>query len=108
MSVLAEFSIFPLDKGESVSEYVARVLKLIERSGINYVLTPMGTILEAESVEEIFNLIKRCHEELERDCNRIILNIRMDFRKGKSNRMLQKVKSVEEKVGKPLSSIKEG
>ena len=34
--VLLEFSISPLDKGQSVSAYVARSLEIIEQSGLDY------------------------------------------------------------------------
>ena len=44
--VLLEFSIFPLDKGESVSAYVARCLDIVDRSGVNYRSHAMGTVLE--------------------------------------------------------------
>ena len=43
MSVLAEFSMSPMDKGESVSEYVARSLEIVAESGVAYKLGPMGT-----------------------------------------------------------------
>ena len=46
--VLLEFSMTPLDKGESVSAYVARSLDIVDRSGLPYQLTPMGTIVEGE------------------------------------------------------------
>ena len=36
MSVIVEFSIFPLDKGESLSPYVARALNKIQESGLPY------------------------------------------------------------------------
>ncbi len=45
MSVLMEFAIFPTDKGESVSKYVSKVINMIDKSGIRYQLTPMGTII---------------------------------------------------------------
>ena len=48
MSILAEFSIVPLGKGESVSAIVARVLKIVAESGIPYKANPMGTVLEGE------------------------------------------------------------
>ncbi|NPA39920.1 MAG: MTH1187 family thiamine-binding protein [Thermodesulfobacteria bacterium] len=105
MSVLVEFSIFPLDKGESVSEYVARVLKIVKNSGVEYVLTPMATIVETEDPDSAMELIKKCIKELEKDCNRIILNLKMDYRKGKSGRLTGKVKSVEEKLGEKLKTI---
>ena len=38
----------PLDKGESLSQYVARSLDIIDKSGLPYQLTPMGTIIEGE------------------------------------------------------------
>jgi uncharacterized protein YqgV (UPF0045/DUF77 family) len=46
--VLLEFAMAPGGKGESVSEYVARILDVIDRSGVPYQLTPMGTILEGD------------------------------------------------------------
>jgi hypothetical protein len=38
MSVIVEFSIFPMDKGESLSPYVARAFNLIQESGLSYEL----------------------------------------------------------------------
>jgi len=35
MSLLLELSITPLDKGKSVSKYVARSIDIIDKSGIN-------------------------------------------------------------------------
>ena len=105
MSVLVEFAMFPTDKGESVSSYVARVLDIIDKSGLDYLLTPMGTIIEAESLDEVFKVIKESFEALQKDCNRIIINMKVDYRKGKSGRIKTKVKSVEEKAGKVLSTI---
>jgi uncharacterized protein YqgV (UPF0045/DUF77 family) len=42
--VLLEFSMSPFGKGESLSPYVARSLDIIDKSGVAYQLTPMGTI----------------------------------------------------------------
>ena len=44
--VLLEFSMFPLDKGESVSQYVARSVDIIDRSGLAYQTHAMGTVVE--------------------------------------------------------------
>jgi len=46
--VLLEFSIYPTDKGISVSPYVSRILDYIEKNSITYQPTPMGTILEGD------------------------------------------------------------
>jgi len=105
MSVLIGISIFPLDKGESVSSYVARAVEVIEKAKFSYVLTPMETIVETETIEEALKLVEECFKVLERDCNRIIVNIKIDHRKGKSGRIKGKIKSVEEKLDKSLSKV---
>ena len=46
--VLLEMSITPLGKGESVSQYVAECVELVEQSGLDYELHAMGTIVEGE------------------------------------------------------------
>ncbi|MGD8344155.1 MAG: MTH1187 family thiamine-binding protein [Desulfobacterales bacterium] len=97
MSVIVEFSIFPLDKGESLSPYVARALKLIQDSGLPYELNPMGTCVEGEW-SEVMALVDRCFEALEKDCNRISLSLKADFRKGPTGRLKSKVASVKEKL----------
>jgi len=97
MSVIVEFSIFPMDKGESLSPYVARALKLIQDSGLPYELNPMGTCVEGEW-NDVMSLVARCFQELQRDCNRISLSLKADYRKGASGRMKRKVESVKEKL----------
>jgi uncharacterized protein YqgV (UPF0045/DUF77 family) len=48
--VLLEFSMSPLGKGESVGKYVARSLDIIDKSGVDYRLNPMGTVLEGSGM----------------------------------------------------------
>ena len=97
MSVIVEFSIFPMDKGESLSPYVARALKTIQDSGLPYELNPMGTCVEGEW-KEVVSLVDHCFEELQKDCNRINLSLKADYRKGPPGRMKGKVASVKEKL----------
>ena len=97
MSVIVEFSIFPMDKGESLSPYVARALKIIQDSGLPYELNPMGTCVEGEW-NEVMSLVDRCFQALEKDCNRINLSLKADYRKGPSGRMKRKVASVGQKL----------
>lgn len=97
MSVIVEFSIFPMDKGESLSPYVARALKIIQDSGLPYELNPMGTCVEGEW-SDVTALVDRCFQALEKDCNRINLSLKADYRKGPSGRMKRKVASVGQKL----------
>ena len=98
MSVLVEFAMFPTDKGESVSEYVSRIIKMFKESNIPYELTPMGTVFEVDKIEEATEVINRAYKLLEPDCNRVYTTIKMDIRKGKKNRMKQKIASIEKKI----------
>lgn len=101
MSTLLEFSMSPLGKGESVGKYVARSLELIDKSGLPYELNPMGTCLEGEW-DEVLGVITRCFEAMKKDCDRIMVSIKIDYRKGKTGRLRGKVESVEKWLGRPL------
>jgi uncharacterized protein (TIGR00106 family) len=100
--MLAEFSITPLDKGESVSKYVARSLKLVAESGLNYKISAMGTLVEGEP-DEVFELIKQCHMHMCEISDRVSTLIKIDDRKGKTNRLNAKIESVEKHLGKTLN-----
>ena len=100
MSVLMEFSIFPTDQGESVSDHVSEVIRMIKESGVDYRVTPMGTIIETEQPAEALAIVARAATLLqERDCGRIYSAIKLDIRAGKSGRLEQKVRSVGQKIG---------
>src|SRR6059058_1781012 len=94
--LLAEFSMWPMDKGESVGQYVARCLDIIDRSGLPYKLGPLGTCLEGEW-DQVMAVISKCQQELAKDCNRITCTLKMDWRKGQTGRLDSKVRSVEQK-----------
>jgi len=100
--VLLEFSMSPLDKGESLSEYVARSLDIIDKSGLPYQLTPMGTIVEGEW-EEVMALVTACYKRMSQDCNRISTSMRIDYRSGKSGRLKSKIGAIETRLGRTLS-----
>lgn len=98
---LMEFSIFPVDKGASVSAYVARCLELIDAAGLDYQLHPMGTVVEGE-LPELLDLLRRCFAALETDCERITCNVKFDYRRGYGSRLEAKMESLDAKVGKRL------
>ena len=92
--MLLDFSITPLGKGESVSQYVSQIIDYIDESGITYKLTPMGTILEG-SWDDVFGIISGCFKILELQSNRITTIINVDYRKGEKSRMTSKIEKVE-------------
>jgi uncharacterized protein (TIGR00106 family) len=97
MGVLIDFSIFPLDKGDSLSSYVARALKIIKDSGLAYELGPMGTSVEGDW-DQVMGVVNSCFKELKKDCDRVYMALKLDYRKGSSGRLKSKVKSVEKKL----------
>ena len=97
--ILLEFSMFPLDKGESVSKYVARSIDIIDKSGLDYEFGPMSTTIEGDW-DEVFKVVEDCFLRMSEDCNRVICNIRVDYRKGKEGRIKSKVESVKERMKK--------
>lgn len=99
--VLLEFSLFPIGKGQSVGRYVARSLDIIDKSGVPYELHSMGTILEGEW-DEVFAVVRRCYERMRKDCPRLALTLKVDYRRGARGRLKSKVASVERRVGRKL------
>lgn len=95
--VLMEFSVIPIGQGASVSPYIARCLKIVQASGLDYELHAMGTIVEGE-LDQLLDLMKRCFEELQTDCDRINCTAKFDYQRGVSGQIRGNVRSVEEKL----------
>ena len=99
--LLIELSMSPMDKGPSVSKWVARSLEIIDRSGLDYRLGPMGTCIEGEW-DEVMRVVTRCWKRMSRDCVRITFSVKGDWRKGSKGRLQSKVDAVEKSLGRKL------
>jgi len=99
--MLAEFSVVPIGVGESVSRYVSECVRIVDESGLDYRVNPMGTVVEGE-FDEVMSVISACHKRVASMCLRVETTIRIDDRKGSSGAICSKVESVEKKVGKRL------
>src|SRR5438067_10545898 len=99
--VLLDFSMTPLGKGESVSAYMARCLEVVAASGLDYRLHAMGTTLEGE-LDQVLDVVRRCFQALESDCERISCSIKIVYRKGPPGRLDSKVQKVQALVDQPL------
>ncbi len=103
MSVLLEFAMFPTDVGESKSKYVGRIIDMIDKSGVAYQLTPMGTVIETETMRDALDIVEKAYEVLEPDCGRVYSSLKFDIRKGHENRLKQKIASVEKVLDRAVS-----
>ena len=99
--MLVEFSITPIGKEASLSADVAQVVDLVDKSGLNYRLTPMSTIVEGEW-DEIMELIKRCHLLVRGRAPRVATWIHIDDRPGHRQMITHKVAAVEKQLGRKL------
>jgi uncharacterized protein (TIGR00106 family) len=96
--MLAEVSVMPLDKGaEGLSEYLAATIEVVKDSGLNYEITALGTVIEGPP-DVVFELIRKCHETVAQNSQRVLTTVRIDDQKGVSGQLKDKVKSVEEKM----------
>ena len=95
--MIAYFTIVPVGiKSTSMGSYVAAAVAAIDKvKGLSYEITPMGTVLEADSLELIFEAVKTAHETL---TNKGILRVEstliIDDRRDKPRTMKDKVNSV--------------
>ena len=105
MSVLLEFAMFPTSdecrEGSSVSKQVSQIVDMIDESRVSYQLTPMGTIVEVDTIKEALNIVEKAYECLS-DCDRVYSILKFDIRKSKRNRLKQKIASVEKHLDKKV------
>jgi len=101
--MLFQVTMFPTSKGtSSASEEVARVIDIIDKSGLPYRLTAMSTIIEGEW-DRVMETINKARKMLRRrGHDRISITITIDDRKGARNRLTGKIKSVEQRLGREV------
>lgn len=105
-SVLLEFSMFPTSDecrdGSSVSKQVSKIIDAIDKSGVAYQLTPMGTVIEASSMKEALSIIELAYEQVG-DCERVYSSLKFDIRKNCENRLKTKIESVEKVLKRKIN-----
>lgn len=98
--MLVEFSVAPAG-AESMGRQVAKCLDIVDRSGLAYQVTAMGTLLEGDW-DDVLEVIRACHEAVRRESNRVLTTIRIDDRAGARDALRSKVASVERDLGRAL------
>jgi uncharacterized protein (TIGR00106 family) len=93
---IAEFSIHPIGTGTSVSRYVKQAVEAISKiDGLDYEVTPMATVLEAEDLHTILKAVEASHAALRSmGAKRISSILRIDERLDKARQMKDKTESV--------------
>jgi uncharacterized protein (TIGR00106 family) len=99
--MLVQFSVVPIGTGESISEHVAEVIRMVDESGLPYRTSPMGTVVEGEW-DDVMALIGRCHRKVLDYSSRVLTSISIDDRPGKPDRITGKIQSVEKRLGREV------
>lgn len=95
--MMVQFSIMPISDDSHLSEPIAKAVKIIHESGLDYRLTPMGTLIKGEW-REVMEVIKKCHETLRQQYDRVMTQIKIDDLKNGEPTFDDKIRSVEEKA----------
>ncbi len=99
MAYTVNYSVIPLTHPDGhVGDVVARVVDRIERSGLDYRVTAMGTQIEGE-LDELLELVKDCQRIVEGDSQRFYTVVTMDYQEGVTGTLEEKVSSVENRLG---------
>jgi uncharacterized protein (TIGR00106 family) len=99
--MIVEFSLVPVGGGEELAGPVAAVVDIIDRSGLPYQLTAMGTLVEGEW-DAVFGLIRKCHLRMRLDFPRVLTRVSVDDREGAEGRLAGKVRDVEKALGRAV------
>jgi uncharacterized protein (TIGR00106 family) len=95
--MLAEFSIIPLD-AEHMSKDVAKVIEILENTGLQYHLGPLSTAVEG-NWDQVMEAIRRCHQVAALNHDRVITTIKIDDRKNRPHPLAEMISSVGQQLG---------
>ncbi len=100
MKAIVDLCVVPLGVGVSVSQYVAACERILKDAGLKTQLHAYGTNVEGEW-DAVFSAIKQCHETVHAmGAPRISTVIKLGTRVDREQTMADKVRSVEEKLGR--------
>ncbi len=101
--MLFQVSMFPTDRrSASISKDVAKVIDIIDKSGLPYKSTAMSTLIEGEW-EPVMKIINRGRLALRRAGHeRIYIVINIDDRKNARNRLTGKIRSIEKRLRREI------
>jgi uncharacterized protein (TIGR00106 family) len=68
----------PIDKGPSLSRYVKKAVESIRESGLDHQVTPMGTVVQSDDLDKIFDCAKKAVEAVRNEgSERISLSLKV-------------------------------
>jgi len=96
--LMVEFSVTPLDKGESIADFAAQAIEMISRSGLKYKVGPMATTIEGDP-NQVMKVIADCLNDLSKKSARFVFSLQGDFKQKSANQIEHAIDRVEEVLG---------
>lgn len=98
MSVIARFEVIPVRDG-SMATAIASALRALDRHPVSYWTTATDTIIEADTVGQVFAAVQAAHEAIRDD--RVITSVEVDEDRRRPQSVGDRVASVERALGHP-------
>lgn len=95
--MMVQLSILPISEERHLAEPIARAVEIIHDSGLEYRLTPMGTLIKGDW-KEVMGVIRKCHEAVREDFDRVTTQIKIDDVKDRDISFDDKIQAVEGKA----------
>lgn len=102
--MLAELRVTPVGGGTAFVRLIADLLPVIAESPLQYRVHPMGTTLEGD-LDAILSLVRRCHEELRKDTERVLIELALDDRGGAEGELGRSLDHLRAQSGRPLERL---
>jgi len=78
---------------------VAAAVEALKKLNVRYEISGMGTLLEAEDLDELMEAVKAAHEAvLQAGSDRVYTTLKIDDRRDADRGLRDKVESVKEKI----------
>jgi uncharacterized protein (TIGR00106 family) len=104
MTVVALLSVAPVQAGSMAGE-VAKAVAALDEFDVRYETNPMGTVIEADSAEELFAAAQAAHEAVDGD--RVSTVLKIDDKRTSDESADEKVAAVERELGREAHDDRE-
>lgn len=95
--MLFELSLVPVNAGEPLSKHIAKAVRIIDKAGLNYEVTPASTCVEG-TWEEVMPVLYECHRYMKSVSNHVITTIKIEEDDTSPASLTQNVTHVTEKI----------
>lgn len=93
MTVIARLEVTPVAE-RTLSDDIAKAVEALDGFDVTYEIEPMGTVIEADSAEEVFAAAQAAHEAV--DGERVLTSLEIDDLRGREQHIADRVSSVED------------